>query len=432
MSELRPRSNRSKRIPATARHARHKHSAGWTVALKMLAAALAVVTVSAGSVVAIAAQRLQDNVSTVTLVGEEDLPAPDIGAYPGGFNLLLVGTDACQNDDDPLCADRDDAALNDVNMVLHVSADHSWATVVSIPRDLVVPIPSCPTEDGGSTYAMSAQPINSTLGVGGLPCTVLTVEELTGLDIQFAGMITFQGVIEMSNAVGGVPVCIAEDIEDTYTGFSRPAGTHTLSGWDALAFLRSRHGVGDGSDLTRISSQQVFLSSLVRTLQSSDTLGDPSKLYRLAVAATQNLTLSDNLAQIDTMVAMASALKDIPLENVSFIQYPGTTGLGGEYSGKVAPLTDKADELFSLIQADQPFQLDAAGDDRGSTLDPNAAPVAPVEPAAPVEPEAPADPAAPVDPVPEETTAPADPAAPEVLSGFRGQTAADQTCSIGN
>jgi hypothetical protein len=177
-----------------------------------------------------------------------------------------------------------------------------------------------------------------------------------------------------------------------------------LSGSEALQFLRSRHGVGDGSDLTRISSQQVFLSSLVRTLKSNETLGDGVKLYGIANAATQNMLLSSNLKSLDTMVSIAKALKDIPLEKVTFVQYPGSTGQPGIFSGKVKPNTALGTKLFDKIRADQPFLLAQAGDGIGSVPDPNAVPL------------------------PGATAAP-DTAGLETLAGIRGQTAADQTCT---
>lgn len=255
----------------------------------------------------------------------------------------------------------------------------------------------------------STEPINTALYYGGLPCVVLTVEELTGLDIQFAGLITFYGVINMADAVGGVPVCVTGPISDD--GIVLPeAGTYTLSGGQALGFLRTRASVGDGSDLTRISSQQVYLSSLVRTLQSSATLSDPKKVYNLANAALSNMTLSSSLASAPTMVSMALALKNIPIERVTFVQYPGTTGnTEGIYAGKVKPNTVLGDQLMQYVLADQPFALDSAGDGEGSELNPNATPL-------------PADPSA----------APIDNSTLPVLSGVRGQTAADQTCSIAN
>jgi LCP family protein required for cell wall assembly len=427
MSELRPRSNRSlattgapKAAAGIARHGQLKKSGPLGSILKLVGIALVVVLVSGVSVGGIVFAQLANNVTAnaVTLVGETEGPPPSIAAFEGGFNILIVGSDMCEDPNG--CKDRE-ANLNDVTMLLHVSEDQTNAVAVSFPRDLVVPIPSCPREDGeGSNSAMSARPINETLYYGGLACTVLTVEALTGLDIPFAGLITFNGVIEMSNAVGGVDICVAGKVHDKYTGLYLPeAGTYTMLGSDALAFLRSRHGVGDGSDLTRISSQQVYLSSLVRTLKSADTLGDPLKVYGLAQAATKSMKLSNSLANLDTMASIALALKDIPLENVTFVQYPGTTGVGGVYEGKVSPIKAKADALFAKIRADEPFTLATVGDDRGSVVDPNA-PVAET-PAVP-------DPAATVDP--NATAAPVTPVTPEAeVLDVKGQTAADYTCS---
>ncbi|MGV8885639.1 MAG: LCP family protein [Microbacteriaceae bacterium] len=409
MSELRPRSNRSITTAGIARHGRLKKAGPWGAILSFIGAALVVVLVSGAALGAIVVKQLAGNIEKggVELVPDKDAPPPSVGAYPGGFNLLVVGSDMCEEANG--CAGRGSAKLNDVTMLLHVSADGSNATAVSFPRDLVVPIPSCPRLDkndkptGAMNAAMSARPINETLFYGGLACTVLTVEALTGLKIQFAGLITFGGVIKMSNAVGGVKVCTAGPIVDPKSGINLPrAGTWNLKGKSALAFLRARHGVGDGSDLTRISSQQVFLSSLVRTLKSSDTLGDPLKVYALAQAATSSMQLSSGLRQVDNMLAIAAKLKNIPLEAVTFVQFPGTTGQGGVYEGKVAPIPYKVTALFNKIRADEPFALAAIGDGTGSVIDPNAKPTTP-KPAA--------------------TGAPLD------VLDIRGQTAADQTCS---
>src|SRR5438270_918255 len=125
----------------------------------------------------------------------------------------------------------------------------------------------------------------SILHTGGVACVRDTVARFTGLTIPFLAMITFDGVVQMSNAVGGVPVCVAAPINDDYTELHLSKGVHTLKGADALKFLRTRHGVGDGSDLTRISSQQVFLSSLVRKLKAGSTLTDVTKLYGISAAA---------------------------------------------------------------------------------------------------------------------------------------------------
>lgn len=416
MSDLRPRT-RSRAVDGIARHGRLKESNPYLTVLKLLGAAVAVLAVSAAAVTGITLSQLTGAIKTVHLAGAPTQgPPPDLGSYDGGFNFLLVGSDTRQGQG--AYAGKDGGVLNDVTMLLHVSQDQTNAVAVSIPRDMVVPIPACPKADGKGSYgAMAAQPINNTLAYGGLPCTVLTVKKLTGLDIPFAALVTFQGVIDMSTAVGGVPVCINGPMKDPYSGINLPAaGTYTLSGFDALAFLRSRHGVGDGSDLGRISSQQVFLSSLVRTVKSNSTFTDFTKLYGLATAATKNMTLSDNLKNLNTMVSMALVLKGIPLNHITFVQYPGTTGVGGVYSGKVAPLTGPATALFAKIKADKPFVLDS-GTGRGSVSDPNA-PAAPAAPAA-------SAPAAPAPSGPATTPA----ANAEVLPGVLGQTAADYTCS---
>ncbi len=232
----------------------------------------------------------------------------------------------------------------------------------------------------------------------------------------------------MSTAVGGVDVCVDAPVFDPFTGLDLPtAGTHTVEGYTALAFLRTRYGVGDGSDLSRISSQQVYMSSLMRTLQSGGTLTDPTKLYGLAQVATKAMSLSSSLASIDTMVSMALVLKDIPTESITFVQYPATTGVGGVYTGKAAPVEYLAEELFEKIRADEPFLLAEDSTGSGAALDPSA-PAAP-EPApsetATAEPAPSASPTVP--PLPGE-----EPAEAEVLEGVLGQTAAQQTCSVAN
>ncbi|MCU1406209.1 MAG: hypothetical protein JWQ43_2512 [Glaciihabitans sp.] len=421
------RSRARRRLPrghyTVVRHGRRTRSSPAAALLRLLGAGLAVLLVSTAAVAGVALLRLDGNIQTVDLVGDENLDfsaiAPSIDSYPGGYNMLIVGSDT-RLDQGGYEGDGN-AELNDVNLLLHVSEDHSSAVAVSIPRDLVVPIPSCPDPEGGSFSAMAGQPINVTLSYGGLPCTVLTVEALTGLDIQFAGLITFQGVIEMSNAVGGVDVCVDAPINDPYTGLViESAGTVTLEGAQALAFLRSRHGVGDGSDLGRISSQQVYLSSLVRTLKSEETLTNIPRLYSIATAATQNMTLSSSLGSLDTLVAIAQSLRNIPLERIVFVQYPGTTGVGGLYEGKVAPVIAQADKLFGFIKADEPFTLSDTAN-IGSIADPNA-PVA-------------TDPG--TDAATDPTLAVGDPAAVAAagvgeLSGVSGQLASDFTCSKAN
>lgn len=426
MSELRDRSNRGPRVAGVARHGRLKKSAAWKTVLGLIGGTLAVALVAGAAVAGIAVAQLKSNIKTATIQADTQGPPPNIASFSGGFNILLVGSDTRVGQGGIGAGPDDGGDLNDVTMLMHVAQDQKSATVVSIPRDMVVPIPKC-SKGGGA----SGLPINTTLSYGGLACTVLTVQNLTGLTIQFAGLITFTGVAAMSDAVGGVDVCVGSAISDPYTGTYLSAGTHTLSGIAALQFLRSRHGVGDGSDLGRIGSQQVFLSALVRKIKSNDTLTNFSKLYGIAQAATQNITLSENFTHLDTLVSVALVLKNIPLENIVFVQYPGKTGGTGIYAGKVQPVAGVASKLMAAIKADQPIGLDAealTGSHGGSTLDPNA-------PAATATPTTAPTTGSSKSPSPSATaTLPDDSAstpASVVIPGLKGQTAATYTCAAG-
>jgi LCP family protein required for cell wall assembly len=224
---------------------------------------------------------------------------------------------------------------------------------------MYVPIAGC--EDGNP----GTRKINEALTYGGLACAVSTVEALTGLQIGYAAKIEFDGVIAMSNAVGGVDVCVAEPIHDHQITFDLEAGNHTLQGWDALQFLRSRHGVGDGSDTTRVSNQQLFLAALMRKIKSEGTLTNPLTVYALAKAAAANMQLSTSLSSIDTMYSMAVAVKDIPLSNIAFVNYPaGSTVVNGV--GGVKPRPGDAKVLTDAIAADA--QIVVTGDPGGGAV----------------------------------------------------------------
>ncbi|WP_027479280.1 LCP family protein [Gryllotalpicola ginsengisoli] len=356
MTELRrPRHSRPGKPKGIARHGRLGRRHPFAAIGKIVAGLAIVASVSAFSLAGMAVgdvvQSTKPSVDLVDQSGHTETKQEGIDAIKGSFNVLLAGSDS--GDGNPAYGDRGEN-LNDVTMLMHVSADHQHVTVVSFPRDMLVPIPSCPNGKGGYYSAMSSQKINVTLSYGGLACTVLTVEQLTGLSIPYAALIQFDGVIQMSDAVGGVPVCLAGAIDDPYVGLKLSAGEHVIKGAQALAFLRTRHGVGDGSDLGRISNQQVFLSSLVRTIRSADTLGNPLKVYALAKAAASNMQLSTSLSNIKTMASMAVALRNADLSNIVFVQYPTDYVDDGS---AVEPDEAGATALMSALQKDEAVQV---------------------------------------------------------------------------
>ncbi len=392
-----------------ARHGRLPRSKPWATVLKFVAAALAVVLVSAGAVAAFAVYDVATTAKPgVDLIGQTDGPPPGIGSFEGGINVLVAASDSGGGDVGTY--GKRGERLNDVTMLVNVSADHTNATVVSFPRDLIVPIASCPNPAGGNFPAQTNK-INVALTYGGLPCIVKTVENLTGLTIPYAALTEFQGVVGLSNAVGGVTVCVAKAIRDEQISFNLDAGQQTLVGQQAVQFLRVRYGVGDGSDLARISNQQLFLSALVRKIKTPETLGNPIKDYALAKAVASNMTLTTSLKNPTTLVSMALAVKNINFENIVFVQYPGSYGSAAGQNG-VLPIKSAADMLFTAIKNNQPVTL-TGKTGVGTTTDPTAT-VAP----------APSGSASP-------SASATRPPAVALPSSATGQTAAQATCTKG-
>lgn len=441
MSELRPRGVERK-LPPQVRHGRLPRRTPYGFIGKLIAAIVSVAVVSGLGIAGVAAADVFSGIGKgVHLdVGpghtQVALP-PNVGAISGGVNLLLVGSDTrtAQGGEFSDILDQEastGAGNNDVTILLHIAANHQSATVVSFPRDTVLPIPECPDGTGGYISAQSAAMINTTLAEGGLSCVVDTVESLTGLtDIPFAAEISFDGVAAMANAVGGVTVCVATPIVDPYTGLDLTAGYHSVDGYTALAFLRTRHGVGDGSDLGRISNQQVYLSALMRTITSDGVLGNPIKLYQLAKAATENMKLSDTLTNPTTLVQIAVALKSVPLQNVSFVQYPVLTDPTN--ANRVIPDPDAGAVLDNALVKDLPVKITGTVG-RGSVTNPT--PTSTPGVTSTTKPTKSPSSTSTSTPTPTKTptstptsTAPA--SAVPLPSSVPGQTASEQTCSKG-
>lgn len=403
--------------------------------LAMLGVLLGVGSAASAGVAAYAVWDAGQMIATraVALENEDQLP-PTLGAIEGGVNLLVVGTDSCDGPNAALsgaCQNGDtEGERNDTTLLVNISDDPRRVTVVSFPRDMIVPIPACPREDGSGEYsAMSAQMLNASYTYGGLACTVKTIEKLTGQSIQFAAATRWTGVVNMSNAIGGVDVCIGEGgIRDKNTGLNLAAGPQTLQGEQALQFLRTRYAIGDGSDLGRISNQQQFMSSLVRKLQSDAVLADPGRLLNLATTAIGQMqqgqiVLTQGLANPTRMVQIAMAVKDVPYEDIVFVQYP-TRYASGDGASRVLPVTDAADALFAALAANQPLTL--TGDaSQGYGVEVTGEAVKPEAPTAP-------------EPTPGGTATGETPAAEapvaeqrvELPSEIAGQTAAQTTCTV--
>ena len=419
-----PRSARGRRLPI-ARHGALRSPNPLLQMLTVVGVIVAVVVVSGVSVAGYAAVGLVSDFAE-NAVELDDAPAapPSLGPLEGPITMVVTGTDECEDEIADAFGNRckgPDAGgqLNDVNLLVHISDAPRRVTVVSFPRDLMLPIPSCTREDGSQTSAMRKQPLNSAYSYGGLGCVVNTLSTLSGLSVPYAAKVSFGNVINITDAIGGVEVCIAGGgMRDRHTGIDWPAGIRTVSGYDALQFLRTRHGVGDGSDLGRISNQQQYMSRLVRKLVSDEVLSDVGTLGALAGTAVKNVTPSDSLANPLRLVQIALAAKDVPFDDITFLQYPTYTDPADV--NKVVPDYDAAEQLWAALIANQPLQLsgEAGKNDAVVVVEPPAA-------------EAP-DPA-----VVEGGTPPAEaPAVPDgtvvLPQSITGSTAAQETCSVGN
>ena len=365
------------------------------------------ILVIGGGTVAVAAIRLSQNVTTVELHPTRTDEPPVVADFDGEFDVLLVGSDGRAGQGAQYGEGGDvEGSRNDVTLLLHVNESHDAATVISFPRDLLVDMPSCSDPDTGKTWDAGRRvQFNESLARGGLGCVASTVTALTGIELAYAAEISFTGVIDASNAVGGVPICFAGPIHDRHSGLEIPeAGTYDLSGEQALALLRSRYGVGDGSDLARISTQQVFLSSLVRTLRDQSTLTDPVKLYGIADAATRNMTLSTPLADLGTLASMAKVFSDLPLESIAFVSYPHLPA-----GDRVIPDEQAAAALMERVKSGETVNISADHTGRGSELsEPSAPPSADTE-----------EPTTTTEPEPEHEPLP---------ENIDGQSAAQDTC----
>ncbi|KAB1657477.1 LCP family protein [Pseudoclavibacter sp. CFCC 11306] len=415
------------RFTAVARHGALAPAGGGPKAIfKWLALCVTMVIVGGIALAGLMVWSVQKDIGYFDFTNVDG--SPQVATVDGPVNFLLIGSDTRKDQGEGFTAEDKDADLADVIMLLHVSADHQTATAVSFPRDLMVSMPACPKTDGtGGTYpAQSRVQINSTISYGGPSCTALTIEKLTGVDIGFVGKIDFKGVIEMSNAIGGVPVCVTNDINDNDSGLHLTAGEHTIQGSDALAFLRNRHGVGDGSDLGRISSQQVYLSSLVRTIQTQGALTNPVRLYDLASAAARNMEFSSNLKDTGMLVSLGATAAGISLDNVAFVQAPVTEDPRDRNRVVLDPTLSTP--LFQAIASGEGVRLNENSKTGiGSETVGEAPDAAASQPAD-------AAPSTSAQPSPASGSPAPDASQPATVlpEGIVGQTARDQTCAVAN
>lgn len=297
----------------------------------VLAAALAVGAATAGW----AYRHLDGNINGVDIdnaLGDNrpakavGTPAPATSAAPpptGATNILVLGSDSRSGAENQRLGGGDSTgARSDTAMVVHVEAGRKTATVVSIPRDTLVTRPACPLPGGGSTAVAYGAMFNTAYSVGGPVCAVKTVESVTGVRMDHYVEVDFSGFARLVDALGGVTVTTDEDIDDDDSHLHLRAGVHHLNGTRALALARTRHGIGDGSDLGRIGLQHRLVKALLERIAATDLLTHPVRLYAVADAITGSLTTDTGLDSLGELTELGRSLAGLSADRVRTVTMP--------------------------------------------------------------------------------------------------------------
>ncbi|MEV7085313.1 LCP family protein [Streptomyces sp. NPDC093085] len=294
-----------------------------------------------------------------------------------GENILVIGSDSRAGTDGAY--GRGFTSMqSDTLMLLHVGGDGRWATVVSIPRDSWVAIPSCDQGDGVVSPPHHFK-INAAFAIGGsrgdtgraAACAIRAVEQNTGVRVDHFAIVDFRGFTGMVDALDGVEVCPTAPLHDRKAGLDLAAGCHTVRNEQALAYVRARYGLGDGTDLGRIGRQQEFLRALAAKARTA--LHRPTALYRFLDSATGALTTDPGLAGLGPLSRLATRLNALPADRISFLTVPN-------YPRRREVPDDTANVLWHPEAARTLFT--AIGQDREVTRARLAAATSPLPPAA--------------------------------------------------
>lgn len=298
-----------------------------------------------------------------------DLGGEGEATADGAVDILLVGTDSRTDAQGEPLPDEQLERLNagfdhgeqntDTMMVIRVPADGSEATAVSIPRDTYIHDEEFGNmkinavfaahrdqrraELEASGEALSEQEIEQQATEAGRAGLIAAIRDLTGVDIDHYAEVGLHGFVHLTNAVGGVEVCLRNPVNDPYSGADFPAGRQTLDGYEALAFVRQRHDLPRG-DFDRIVRQQAYMASLVNKVLSTGTLTNPGKLSDMADAVERSVVLDEDW----DIMSFANQLADLAAGNVTFTTIPVTSVDGtGDYGESIVTVDQsEVNEFF--------------------------------------------------------------------------------------
>ncbi len=284
-----------------------------------------------------------DSIPRVPLTIKGPRPAPEPGK---AMNILLAGAD---NGDDKGPSIAQSVAKgewtpgehrSDTIMVLHLTADRKHAYLISVPRDTYVNV------DG---YGM--QKINAAFSLGGPSLYVQTLEQFTQLRMSHLAIIDWNGFRDLSTALGGVRVYVAQDSRDSARRVTWHKGYQRVSGNQALSYVRQRHGLPNG-DFDRIRRQQNFLRSALGEVASEGKLSNPLRFKNLLTAVTRNLTVDSGLTN-SKVRSLAWSLRHLRSSDITFIQLPFQSFADTNVGSVVKPNLSRTHELFSDVATDE-------------------------------------------------------------------------------
>jgi LCP family protein required for cell wall assembly len=281
----------------------------------------------------------------------------------GSMDILVLGSDSRSGANREYGHDSG-TARSDTAMIVHLDKGHKKASVVSIPRDTLVDRPACTGTKGAAVPAEQKAMFNTAYEVGGPVCAVKTVEQLTGLRMDHYIEVDFTGFKNLVNTLGGVPLTTTRAIHDDKSHLNLAAGTHTLDGDQALGLVRTRHGIGDGSDLGRIQLQQAFIKALLNRIAGLGLFTSPTKLFSVADTSTKAITTDTGLGSVNKLMGLAESVQHLHSGNVHMVTLP--VRFDPANPNRVEPIDAKAAMVWAALRADKPIPAAAT---KGSVAD---------------------------------------------------------------
>ena len=330
-------------------------TAGRHTVAKVIISSLVVVAMVTGLGVVFLYRHLNDNLDVLDpgsmLTDRPQKAVADAPQEP--LNILVMGSDTREGEGNAIDQESG-AGGSDTTLLVHLSADREDAYGISIPRDSIIDRPVCTTAGGERLPAATDVMWNEAFTVGGPVCTVQQFEQLSGVFVDHFVVVDFNGFRDMVDAIGGVEVCIPEDIDDPEHGINIPAGTREISGYEALNYVRARYTLGDGSDIGRIKRQQAFIAAMASKVVSGGMLARPDQLVGFLDAATESLTVDPGLSDVLKIGRIGLSFGGIGLDNIRFSTVPFEYDTRPEFEGRVV-WTPEAADVWDKIAADEPL-----------------------------------------------------------------------------